>query len=332
MNKISFPHDRFFKTAMTQNAVAKSFFAEHLPAFVRDLIDLNTLHLEKESFVTPKLQLFMSDMLFSADFSGNPGYLYLLVEHKSKPARTLPLTLLQYILLILEDHIKKQKKDKKKNRNKKNYFLPLVYPIILYNGKKTYPYSTAVCDLFNHPAELVQKMLFHPFQLIDLGAIPDEELKAEAWTSIMYIVMKHIYDRDVLPFIKGLAKDFQEVYESNGENYIEAVFNYLFSVSKVSNPSMFISKIEESLPPLLRERNMAMTIAEYYESRGIKKGIKQGMGQGIEKGIEKGAIGKAKTIAMKLLQEKIPTREIARITDLPVKIIDHLMHEEKTEK
>lgn len=122
MNKISFPHDRFFKTAMTQNAVAKSFFAEHLPAFVRDLIDLNTLHLEKESFVTPKLQLFMSDMLFSADFSGNPGYLYLLVEHKSKPARTLPLTLLQYILLILEDHIKKQKKDKKKNRNKKIIF------------------------------------------------------------------------------------------------------------------------------------------------------------------------------------------------------------------
>ncbi len=320
MKKINCPHDRFFKIAMTHQRVAKNFFAQHLPGFIYQIIDLNTLQLEKDSFITPQLRLFMSDLLFSADFSGKPGYLYLLLEHRSTPSRWQPFTMLQYIMQIMDGHLKKLEESKMINEGR----LPLVYPIVLYNGETTYPYSTDLFDLFDQPAELVQKIWLQPFQLVDVGVIPDENLKKEVWSSIMQMVMKHVYDRDVLSHIRGLGKALQEVYDNQGEDYIEAVFNYLFATTNVEDPATFARMIQEVLPLPLQERNMRMTAAEYYESQGLQKGMEQG--------IQTGARDKAKTIAIKLLQENRPPQEVAQITDLPLKVINALKEKEKIEE
>jgi predicted transposase YdaD len=48
-------HDQVFKKAMENPFVAHEFITNYLPKEVMTLIDIKTLKLEKDSFVTPEL-------------------------------------------------------------------------------------------------------------------------------------------------------------------------------------------------------------------------------------------------------------------------------------
>ncbi len=295
LEKITSPHDHFFRAAMSEQRVAKAFFTQYLPESTRNIVDLNTLQLRKESFIDPQLKLSVTDMLFSANFAGKPGYIYLLTEHRSTANRWQPFTMLRYIIQIMEQHRKETKAK----------YLPLVYPIVFYNGQTRYPYSTDILDLFDQPRELVHELLFQPFQLIDLNAIPDEDLKTNTWLSIMTIIMKHIYARDILPYIEGLAGVWREVEQDGGDNYIEAAFNYLLTTSETPNPETLVKVAQENLSYNLRET--VMTVAQQLEERGRQRGLK--------------------AIAIKLLQKNMSVTQVAQLTELPLDLVKALAKE-----
>jgi predicted transposase/invertase (TIGR01784 family) len=79
------PHDRFFRSMMTDPKVIREFFEQHLPANIRTVINFDSIQHEKESFINDKLRLQIADMLYSAEFGDQLGYLYLLIEHQSTP-------------------------------------------------------------------------------------------------------------------------------------------------------------------------------------------------------------------------------------------------------
>ena len=49
-DKITDPHDRFFKSVMAQKKAAIDFFTNYLPANIQKLIDINTLKISKDSY------------------------------------------------------------------------------------------------------------------------------------------------------------------------------------------------------------------------------------------------------------------------------------------
>lgn len=320
MGKALSPHDHFFRTAMSEHRVAKPFFEQHLPEAIRKIIDLDTLQLKNESFIDPQLKLSITDMLFSADFAGKPGYLYLLQEHRSTPNRWQAFTMLVYIVQIMQYH----RKQIKKQKGKKEQYLPLVYPIVFFNGAVTYPYSTDLLDLFDHPRELVQQILFHPFQLIDLSTISDKALKINTWPSILHIVMKHIHSSDILPYMEGLANALREVDQEEGEDYLTAVFNYVFTASETRNLDSLLKVAQENLSTNLREG--VMTIAKQLEERGRQKGWQEGR----HEGWQEGEITKAKNIAIRGLEQGMTIDQIVRLTDLPFEIVRNLEKEKIT--
>jgi hypothetical protein len=52
-SRIHKPHDKLFKLALKEIAVAKEFFNAHLPKRILEKIDLTTLKLESETFIDP---------------------------------------------------------------------------------------------------------------------------------------------------------------------------------------------------------------------------------------------------------------------------------------
>ena len=70
--------------------VALEFFEAHLPAYIKDKVDLSTLIPQKESYIDDHLRMQLVDVLFSVDFKDGQGYFYVLMEHSSKPDRLLP--------------------------------------------------------------------------------------------------------------------------------------------------------------------------------------------------------------------------------------------------
>ena len=75
------PHDRILRSTMAKPQVIKEFFNGYLPAEIKKHIDINSIQLQKESFINDKLRMQITDLLYTAKFGNEQGYLYLLIEH-----------------------------------------------------------------------------------------------------------------------------------------------------------------------------------------------------------------------------------------------------------
>ena len=181
-------HDEIFRKSMENPIVAQEFLATHLRKDVLALIDSTTLKLEKDSFIEPDLSETISDVLFSVKFNDQDGYIFLLLEHQSTVDKMMAFRLFKYMINICDLYL---------TTNPKTKSLPLIYPLILYNGKKKYNASLNIWNLFSHP-DLARGFWINDCQLINVHDIPDEELKEKVWSGILLFFLKHIHERQLL--------------------------------------------------------------------------------------------------------------------------------------
>ncbi len=171
-------HDEIIRSAFENPLVSKEFFQMHLPPYIQNLISLENLKMEKDSFVDKRLKKSIVDILFSAKFGEKKGYLYLLLEHQSTPEYKMALRLFRYMFKIAEYH-------KKSTKSKK---FPFIYPLIFYNSQKKYNAPRNLWELFEN-SELVKATWTNDYQLINVHDIPDEKLKEKAWSGILQFFM-----------------------------------------------------------------------------------------------------------------------------------------------
>jgi len=306
-NDIAHPHDKFFKSVMSDPKTTKEFFEQHLPANIRSSINLDTIVYKNESYIDNELRLQLVDALYSAEFDGKAGYLYLLVEHQSSPHELMPLRILKYIVAIMEDHIKKTEKN----------ILPIVYPMILYTGWKKYNYSTDLFDLFGGNKELAQDIFWRPYQLIDLSKIADDKLAKTIWFGTAAYVMKHVFEKDLKAYIKNVVELLKPIDKVGGVDYIYQVLSYIVEVTEIER-EVFVDAIKTGLATISEEK--IMTLAEQWKQEGEQRGLQKGL----QEGIEKGKAEAQKSFAMKLFGQGMTITQIASLTGLTVREIEQL--------
>ncbi|HEX4045752.1 MAG TPA: Rpn family recombination-promoting nuclease/putative transposase, partial [Gammaproteobacteria bacterium] len=191
-------HDQFFRTVMADQRVACDFLMAYLPKEMSQVIDWKKLELQQRSYIDEVRKESIVDVLYKTKINEKEAYLYLLLEHQSTPDELMPFRLLKYICAIIDQHLKVTKEK----------FLPLVYPVVVYHADRPYPYSTDIKDLVDAPKELIEHYFLKPFQLIDLGQIKDEELKAHTWSGVMEFALKHVFARDLLPHLQDAIELF----------------------------------------------------------------------------------------------------------------------------
>lgn len=126
MDTINHPHDHFFQHTFARREVAADFLAHYLPQPVRDLLDLQSLTLSKDSFVDEALQDHFSDLLYTTRLQdGSTAHVYLLFEHKSYPAALVAFQLLRYMVRIWEEMLREQPEAG----------LRPIIPLVLYHGR-----------------------------------------------------------------------------------------------------------------------------------------------------------------------------------------------------
>lgn len=309
------PHDKYFRSAMSDVRVAKEFFEQYLPASILRLVDLDSLQLEKSSFIDQYLKETIGDVLYSVSIKGQKGYLYALVEHQSVPQRWMAFRLWRYIIQVMEEHVYK----------KKHTVLPIIIPIVFYNGEKKYPYSTDLFALFGEHQALAQSILLQPFHLVDLNEISDEKLKELNWMGIMAFAQKHIFDADFMPYLKELGLLLKRLESVGATEYIITTITYLFNAGFEDKQPM-VKLLSEHLSD--RIGGQVITLAERLEKKGFEKGILEGKSEGKAEGKAEGKIeGQAlaqKMIARNLLTQGIEVSFVAKVTGLPLEIVKTL--------
>ena len=298
-------HDSLIKKAMESPIAAKELLSEYLPAEFKDFINLDTLKIEKESFIEDSLKTKFSDIIYSAkakESANNTSnskdvLIYTLLEHQSTPDYWVALRLWKYCMLLLERHAKGKEK------------LPVIIPLVLYNGKKKYNAPLNIWDLFSN-SELAKQTMSENYRLIDLESMSDDEIDYEKHLSFLLYVMKHIHDRDTLSMLKDvMAKCTKALIIDKGQDYVHTKLIFWYTNSKVpaENKQLLEEIIVNNLPKEDQEVIMR-TVADTY--------IDEGIAIGEARGIQKGATNKVIEIARRMLQEKTDIKFISSVTGL----------------
>ena len=263
------PHDALAKKVLENPVAAREFLEEYLPREFKEYIDIATLKVEKESHVEESLKRRLSDVVYSVSTKDkDEAFIYCLCEHQSSSDHWIALRLWKYSLLLLERH--KKKKDK----------LPLILPLVLYNGKDKYTAPRNIWELFSNSA-LAKKALVEDYRLVDLQAMSDDDIDYEKHLSFILYTMKHIHDRDCLNMLKNaMERCYKAILIDKGQDYIHTKLILWYTDSKVpeEKKQLLEQLIVDNLPKEDRE-NIMRTVADSY----IDEGIAIGEARGVEK-------------------------------------------------
>lgn len=278
---INNPHDKTFKKVLSDKKLAKRFFKQYLPYTMQKKVDLDTLELQKGSFVDDNLSEHLTDLLFSVDIDGSQGYTYLLVEHQSTTDELMAFRLLKYMVNIMQHHLTTKKTKK----------LPLVLPLVYYVGTKAATgFIPDIMDCFANP-EMARHHFLQPFTLIDLQKMSDDAILKDKALAGLELLQKHIRDRDLTSIVHKMLEQgvFVEMHHESGQ-YFEVMLKYMINSGNLEDATGFLDKLADHLPD---EKERIMTIAEQLEQKGERKAKLAMAANLLHQGVDKFTIAKA---------------------------------------
>jgi predicted transposase/invertase (TIGR01784 family) len=330
--RIQIGSDGLFKSIMEDKIAAREFLEEYLPANLQLMLDLNKITVEKESYIEDDLKKKFSDVVYSVGIKRNgqerkgqerngqerkidqddkqerqeheKAFVYVLLEHQSKPDYWMALRLWKYTLLLCERHKQKQQKHDK---------LPLIAPIVFYNGKEKYTSPQSLWQLFDNP-DMARQLLGDEFKLVDLQAKTDDEIKRTQHIGLMEFFMKHIHERDMLKLWERFMNEYSSAVlldKENGYIYIKKLLWYTNTKVAEEDKGKLNQLIIDSLTNKDGE-DIMRTIADSYRDQYYGIGMQEGMQEGIEKGIQEGI----EQTAIKMIKQNLDLKLISSVTGL----------------
>ncbi|MCC8483944.1 MAG: Rpn family recombination-promoting nuclease/putative transposase [Rickettsia endosymbiont of Labidopullus appendiculatus] len=288
-------HDQLFKKIMGNEIAAQEFLEYYLPNNFKEKIDLSKIKIEQESYIEESLRRKYSDIVYSVKTKNDEtAFIYVLLDHQSTSDYWMALRLWRYTLLLCERH--------KKNEDK----LPLICPIIMYNGVDKYHAPRNLWNLFTD-SEQAKKLMTEDYQLVDLQSMSDDEIVQKKHLGMMEYVMKHIHQRDMIKLWEQFLERFKLeilVDKENGYIYLRSFLWY----TDAKLPEERQSELEQLLAKYLSEEekgNIMRTVAQKY--------------------IDEGRIEEKTTVAKNLLKVGVSIDIISTSTGLSKKAIEELI-------
>ena len=288
---ITDPHDSFIKKVLKSKEDAKSLIKGVLPEEIKQIIRLETIRLQPDSFVDASLKKSFSDIVYQVDGLSNMRFnVSFIIEHKSfVPKVNIKLQLIQYFIGATLTQVQQN-------------IMPPALPIIilLYDGNKDWQ-NEPLWTVFGDVPEI-----FRPF-------IPDFEFIQVDFNDYDDEKIKHVFDsykiratvmlmRDIhknLEFVKTFQALLEEISkrlpETGAVEYLKLMLYYLQNYSEGK-----YREAENVIKEISTKKNGTMNIVDEL----------------IEKGIAEGSISKSAEAALKMIQRKMSDEEITYITSL----------------
>ena len=135
------PHDKLFRTVFADPAEAAALLRAQLPESLARDLRWSTLTLQDRSFVDADLRDTESDLLYSIKRKAGapPAWLYVLLEHQSRPDRWIRFRLLKYCCRIW---------DRSRVQFPRERRLRPIVPLVFYQGPGRWRHATEFAELF----------------------------------------------------------------------------------------------------------------------------------------------------------------------------------------
>ena len=312
MGRIRSKHDEFFKNMMRYPEMARDFFETHLSSSVSALIRFSTLKLENVSFVDEKLGKYESDLIFSVkrEDTDKEAFLYLLAEHQSSPDALMPFRLIYYMMQFLKLHVIQNEKSPLP--------LPMIYPMIMYNGSGIWSHDRDFFSLFGDMSELMRKVFFNSSDFIDVGRLDEAGLHTKHLSNLMLASLRRSKNRKELEQKVKLLSDLFLEYGIEGSSdlvYTVLKYNTMIGVESDNEPvSAYWTVFIEGFTPEYRE--IIVNLEQATRKESFQQGMQQGMQQGVQQGVHE-------TLeAAHYIKEGLDNQSIIEKTGLSIEVIE----------
>ncbi|WP_295439062.1 Rpn family recombination-promoting nuclease/putative transposase [uncultured Thiodictyon sp.] len=273
MNEIATPHDAFFRESFGRREIALDFLRHQLPAEILADIDLGTLEISKDTYVSTELRSSYSDLVYRVRYRDGTLTIYLLFEHKSSPEHWTLLQLLRYIVAE-GDQYRKQHPDARQ--------LPPVYPLVIYHGERHWRVPRSFHELVSPlPSSLAPFVPQFTYALHDISARTDSEIKGEVLTRLVQLAMRWIFSTAPVERLGDLLTLIEQVQDrATALEILESLLRYYVQGT---------GRVEEcDVRALLQQIPTGDPIMQTYIDRYIEQGRQQGVTQGVEQGRRQG--------------------------------------------
>ncbi|SPR05697.1 transposase [Orientia tsutsugamushi str. Gilliam] len=212
-------------------------------------------------------------------------------------------------MLLCERH----KKEKTK--------LPLVYNLVIYNGKEVYNAPRNLWDLFTD-SMIAKQLMTSDYQLVDLQSMSNDEIVRKKHIGMLEYMLKHIHQRDMLKLWQEFLIKFKHVLILDKEKGYVYLRSFLWYTDTKLLESQQL-ELEQVLAKYLSEEekgNIMRTIAAKYidegRAEGRAEGIKLGETKGKAEGRAEGRAEAAQELARNLLKAGFSVEFISENTGL----------------
>jgi predicted transposase/invertase (TIGR01784 family) len=269
-SKLPTPHNNLFHYALLHAQAARDLMQTHLPVDLVAALDLDSLELQKDTFVDEELRESYSDLLYSVQFvdqdgQRGQGQVYLLLEHKSQSDPMTCFQLLRYIVRIWEQ------------RQRSGQTLCPVFPLVIYHGQEAWSAPVSLEELIGGPSRLFQYSVQMAYPVLDIGRIPDESLATEPFLQSVLGLLKYSRRRDFEEKLEFLLRCLlgSGTTELQTE-HLDAVLVYITTVS----PSIPMETLAMTIQKIFPTQIEPGSIADQYIAKGRQEGIQEGLKEG----------------------------------------------------
>src|SRR5579872_346189 len=250
---------------------------------IAERLDFRRAERLNRSFIPDSLQKQEADLLFRVPYRDDKHevWVYLLVEHQSKPDRLMGLRLLSYMVQIWETQVRAWEDARTPKGQRKLH--PIV-PMVFYTGKRKRTSPLSLLAAMDVPADLVRFVPSHETLLLKLQETPPEVLR-QAGSALAYALqVLQVADEPqerlrqtlegAIALLEQLPSEAQAEWRRAMLFFVQLILHKRGVEEHESLRELVIEAAERRRDEEVSE--MAKTAAEVYEERGRIEGRREG--------------------------------------------------------
>lgn len=279
-------HDLSYRSLFSFPRMVEELVREFVQEPWVDKLDFKTLKRVNASYVSPGLKSREGDILWKLRLrDGMPVLVYLLIEHQSRVDRFMAVRLMVYISLLYQDLLKE-------GELTPDGRLPLVIPLVLYNGEAEWWAPRELADLIARVDEAAEAYVPRlRYRVIDEGQYALKDLARRHSVAAQVFWLEKSRERRTLD--RGVTRLVPLLSGPDDGPLRRAV---LLWIERVLAPGR---RRRTPIPEGLGQEEFKVMLEKRVEEwnrelreegrlLGLKEGIKEGQQKGIQKGIQKG--------------------------------------------
>ncbi|OCB00900.1 Rpn family recombination-promoting nuclease/putative transposase [Clostridium beijerinckii] len=299
-------HDKSYKDLFSNKELLVNMIQSFVESsWVKEITEDN-IELVNKSYILSDYEELESDIVYKANIEDKEVIFYILLEFQSYVDYSMPIRLFMYMSEIWREVLKNTKKIDVKS---KEFKLPAIVPIVLYNGEYKWTVERKFKNVINKNELFGNNIIDFEYILIDINKYEKDELmKLKNIASAVFLLDQKVDVEEFISRIKEIAINFNNLTEEQKmmiRHWLRVTLNDEIN-DKLGEriEDILIAKKEEVE---IMTSNISKTIKETFEQTREEARL-----EGREEGREEGKI----EVAIEMLKDGEPIEKIVKYSKL----------------